>query len=172
MGRDKALLPFRGASLVEHVARAAAEAAGSVMLVGCPARYSHLSNPVVEDLAPGCGPLGGIHTALTVTGADWNLVVACDMPEVTGPFLSALLEAARSADADCLLPSSDSGRPEPLCAVYHRRCLPGITAALERGVRKVTAALAGLQVVGWNPPQPDSFRNVNTPRDWRSYLHG
>jgi len=40
MGRDKALLPYAGTTLVEHLARAVQDAAGSVALIGDPGRYS------------------------------------------------------------------------------------------------------------------------------------
>ena len=45
MGRDKALLPYRGAPLAVHIARAVREAAGSATLVGDPARYARLGFP-------------------------------------------------------------------------------------------------------------------------------
>ena len=53
MGRDKALLPFRGGALAQSVAQAVSEAAGSATLVGDPARYSGLGYPVIPDLYPG-----------------------------------------------------------------------------------------------------------------------
>src|SRR6058998_1400393 len=83
MGRDKACLPLQGRTLLEHVAAAVAAAAGSVTLVGSPERYQNLGFRVIADSLPGCGPLGGIHTALGASPADWNLIVACDMPGIS-----------------------------------------------------------------------------------------
>ena len=61
MGRNKALLPYRGRTLVEHVAEIVETAAGSVSVVGDAETYGHLGYPVIEDVIPGCGPLSGIH---------------------------------------------------------------------------------------------------------------
>jgi molybdenum cofactor guanylyltransferase len=172
MGRDKASLPLHGKTLVEHVASAVAEAAGSVTLVGAPERYRSLGLPILPDSHPGAGPLAGIHTALSASKADWNLIVACDMPAISGPFLKSLLAAAESSSADCLIPSGPSGLPEPLCAVYHRSCQAAIQAALDRNVRKVTDGLAGLRTATPSVSQSYWFRNVNTPEEWADYLHG
>ena len=171
MGRDKASLPLGGKTLVEHVAAAVAEAAGSVTLVGAPERYQALGLPVIADSRPGGGPLAGIHTALCASRADWNLIAACDMPAISARFLRSLLEAAESSDADCLLPSGPSGLPEPLCAVYHLRCRAAIGAALEAGVRKVTDGLAGLRRATWDVQEAGWFQNVNTSEEWARYRH-
>lgn len=170
MGCDKALLSFRGGPLVESVARAVGLAAGSAVLVGHPWLYEHLGYPAIPDLYPGAGPLGAILTALYHTSADWNLVVAWDMPGLSAEFLKLLVDAAagRSA-ADALVPIGASGRPEPLCAVYHRRSRPALERALGRGVRSVRAALEDLRAAVVSVPEVTPFHNVNTPEDWAAY---
>jgi molybdopterin-guanine dinucleotide biosynthesis protein A len=169
MGRDKALLPFRGGALAEFVARAVAEAVSTAVLVGDPALYGKFSYPVIADRYPGEGPLGGILTALGNTSADWNLIVACDMPGISADFLTRILEAAEEAGADALLPVGPAARPEPLCAVYHRRALDRLEAAFRAGQRKIMAAVAGIHAQRLPVGNMAVFQNVNTPEDWADY---
>jgi molybdopterin-guanine dinucleotide biosynthesis protein A len=163
MGRDKARLPFRGSELVRVVADAVALAAGNITLIG------HSEQTAIPDRYPGDGPLGGILTALHHTVSDWNLIVACDMPEVSGGFLSELVTRAMRSAADVLLPYGSDGLPQPLCAVYHRRALTGMEWHFSRGVRKVTEALEGLAVERLAVAELAVFQNVNTPEDWAAY---
>jgi molybdopterin-guanine dinucleotide biosynthesis protein A len=165
MGRDKALLPYGGATLVEHIAAQVKAAAGWVTLVGNPEHYRALPYPAIPDVRPGRGPLGGVEAALRHTEARWNLIVACDMPSLTGEFLEALLNEAEAGGADCFVPLAPSGLPEPLCAVWDRRCADDLTRVLDSGVRSVARAFDTLRTVyrpfaghGW-------FENLNTPGD-------
>ncbi|HWB82899.1 MAG TPA: molybdenum cofactor guanylyltransferase [Bryobacteraceae bacterium] len=169
MGRDKALLPYRGGALAESVAQAVAQACGSAVLVGAPERYTKLHFPTIADLYPGEGPLGGILTALHHTSANWNLVVACDMPEITAEFLDYLMNAAERLASGILLPASPSGLPQPLCAAYHRNVQAALAAAYARGIRKVTAAFEGIPVTRMTVPEMTPLQNVNTPEDWAGY---
>jgi len=169
MGRDKASLPFRGSTLVETVAEAVRAAAGTVTLVGGSPPAEMGSFGFVLDSYPGEGPLGGILTALRSTHADWNLIVACDMPELSGDFLGQLMDGAEHSQADALVPFGPSGRLEPLCAVYHRRAQAGLGRAFACGVRKVAVALEEVRLVTWPVPQSSYFQNVNTPQDWATY---
>src|SRR2546430_16784821 len=91
MGRDKAGLLVHGSTLAEHVAAAVAEAAGSATLIGPPERYGHLGIPVLPDLRPGSGPLGGILTALTASPAEWDLGAACDLSALDAAVLKELV---------------------------------------------------------------------------------
>src|ERR1700722_18265791 len=93
MGQDKALLPLGSRTMVERIADEVRSAAGNVTIIGPIERYAHLGFPVVPDKVENCGPIGGLYTALSITKADWNLVVACDMPHVTAVFLTQLIEA-------------------------------------------------------------------------------
>jgi molybdopterin-guanine dinucleotide biosynthesis protein A len=151
------------------VAATVAAAAGSVILIGDPQKYGHLGYPVLPDRSPGVGPVGGIESALSYTAADWNLVLACDMPGISAEFLRGLLDAAERAGAAALVPASPSGRLEPLSAVYHRRCLATLRRALEAGVRKVADALAGLEVARFATDDVACFENLNTPEEWACY---
>ena len=151
-----------------HIAGEVRAAAGSVTVIADPARYADLGLPTVADLRPGAGPLGGIETALAQRAAEWNLVVACDMPNLERELLKSLIAAAieeGNGPVDCVLGLSASGL-EPLCAVYRAQALGPIRAALDAGVRKVTDGLAGLQVAHFEIDNQKVTANVNTPEDW------
>ena len=136
MGRDKALLELDGVTLVERIAGCVREAAGHVTLVGAPKRYSGLGYAVLPDLVEDVGPMGGILTALRHSGSEWNLVVACDMPNVNSGFLRQLLDEALARNAGCLAPETSDG-VHPLCAVYHRRVLPALQQAVDHKLLKM-----------------------------------
>jgi len=165
MGRDKALLPLGSATMVEQIASAVQNAAGNATIVGPVERYAHLRFPVVPDKIAGCGPLGGLYTALSITKSDWNVIVACDMPYVGGAFLTHLIEAAQTSSADCLVPETN-GKLDPLCAVYHRRVAPAAEAAIHRKLFKMQDFVSTLRTSRWPVSDPRPLQNINTPSEW------
>jgi len=168
MGRDKALLPYRGTALLEHVARTVLAAAGSVTVIGDPQRYGRFGLPVVADRIPGCGPLGGISTALSITSTDWNLIVACDMPAISEAALRALIHRAAGSTRNCVAAAGPDGQPEPLCAVYHRRYLPVLECALREKRFKMRDLLLELAAEPW-AVDAAALANVNTPAEWDEF---
>jgi molybdopterin-guanine dinucleotide biosynthesis protein A len=172
MGRDKALLELDGSPLLVRTARLVESVAGPPTVVGSPESHRSLGLRVIGDDWPGAGPLGGIATALRASSAPWNLVVACDLPYLTRPWLDYLISRALASAADAVLPMNARGA-EPLCAMYHKRCEPVIRAALERGTRKITDGLEGVQVAyiegsEWKVFDSDGllFKNMNSPEDY------
>ncbi len=165
MGCDKALLPYRGERLVDHIARQVRGAAGSVTLVGAAERYGALGYRVISDQIAGRGPLGGVHAALSDTEAEWNLLVACDMPRLEQALLEGLLDRAEEQGCDCLVPLSAPHKVEPLCAVWRRSALAKIEAALFDGVLRMTDALQLLDTHYWTGAAA-WFVNANTPQEW------
>ncbi len=173
MGRDKALLEIGGVPLALRTARLMEPLLRRVTLIGSPARFGELGMTVAPDDEPGRGPLGGIATALRISECDWNLVCGCDMPYLTQAWLEFLIASALGEKADAVIPESAHGRAEPLCAMYHRRCLPTIGVEIGLGIRRVTTGLAALAVrklpyARWK--QFDShghlFKNMNAPEDY------
>jgi molybdopterin-guanine dinucleotide biosynthesis protein A len=170
MGRDKALLAWNGTTLAQNAARIVKEACGNVALVGDPARYGSLGLRVFADRFPGCGPIGGVVTALTVSSPEWCLVVGCDMPALSPEALRLLLAETARTDAESIIPLGEGG-PEPLCAVYHRACLPALEKAISEGrfrMRDIVNELRPRFLAGLDPA---SFANLNTPEDLEAFSH-
>jgi molybdopterin-guanine dinucleotide biosynthesis protein A len=178
MGVDKGLLEIAGVPMIARAARLVESVVGSpVVVVGTPEKYRELRLRAIADDWPGCGPLGGIATALAASDAEWNLIVACDLPYLTREWLQYLLQRARDSAEEAvvarnLTPANRRGA-EPLCAMYHRGSEPELRRALQRGVRKVRDGLAELRVemiepAKWKGFDSDGllFKNVNTPADY------
>ncbi len=172
MGRDKALLAIAGEPLVVRTARLVESVAGETTVVGNPEMYRLLGLHAVGDDWPSAGPLGGIATALGLSKAPWNLVVACDLPYLTKGWLNYVVARALTSQADAVVPMNARGA-EPLCAIYHKRCEAAIRVELERGTRKVTEALQALLVemiapLEWKAFDSDGllFKNMNSPEDY------
>jgi molybdopterin-guanine dinucleotide biosynthesis protein A len=171
MGRDKALLPWAGATLLDHALARLREACPSVrILSGAERRYDDRGVPVDTDAVPDAGPLGGIYTGLLGIGAGTGLFLGVDLPFVTVALLRRLLDLAEGHDA--VVPSSPRG-PEPLCAVYRSTCLEPIRRRIAEGDLKATSFWPDLDVVRPGEadlaglgPLHELFGNVNTPADY------
>lgn len=172
MGEDKALLPLNGQFLLQRAVRVVGLATGANAVVIGARRDGFADQAFVSDDWPEAGPLGGIATALRVTSADWNFIVACDMPYLTNAWLEFLVDRARASAADVVL-AENKGGLEPLCGMYHKRSGDPLRAALERGMRKVTEVLQTLNLDRIQPTEWRAFdasgclfKNVNSPADY------
>ena len=174
-GRPKGALAFGPTSIVERQLAALRTLTDTLLIVANdPAPYAACGVPVVGDDLPGAGALGGIYTALVHARADPVVVLACDMPFVTVPFLRHLIDAVRTDDA--AIPRTRDGY-EPLCACYSRRCAPHVRRQIEAGVLKVQDLLPHLRVREVGPreiapydPEGLLFCNVNTADDYSRAL--
>ncbi len=101
--------------------------------------------PVLPDLHPGCGPLGGVEAALAAAPAGASILfLPVDLPLLPVSVLALLLERAARSGALATVPIF-AGRPHPLCAVYHVDLLSRVTAALAAGAYKVMDLLDSLR---------------------------
>ena len=182
MGRDKGLLDFGGVPLILHTARLLEPLVSEVTVVGSPRRYAPLGLRAIADESdrqaqggpdtPHRGPLAGIAAALAATQWGWNLVVACDLPYLSAEWLDWLLSRALRSRGEAVIPRTERG-VEPLAAVYRRDCGAPVAAALARGVRKVSDAIAELRVElvyprEWRRIEPSELilKNMNAPGDY------
>jgi molybdopterin-guanine dinucleotide biosynthesis protein A len=145
-----------------------------ILIVGRETPPDHVAGVrAVPDRVPGSGALGGLYTALVEAPTDIVLVVACDMPYLTAPFLTALAErAGTDPAADAVVPRDAVGR-HPLCAAYRVRIAPALRARIDRNALRVLDAVDTLHV---HEVGPDELRawdseqrlllNINTPDDY------
>jgi molybdopterin-guanine dinucleotide biosynthesis protein A len=173
MGQDKALLRIGGSCLLER----ALDKLPNARIAGARSDLS-LFAPVIPDIHPDCGPLGGIEAALAASHASFNVFLPVDMPLLPAQFLHWMVERARITGALATVPRI-LGRPQPLCAVYQKDLLPSITTALESRQYKVMDAVGSADlfdvevlasVDGELPcfsrlPLYRWFHNCNTPED-------
>ena len=172
MGRDKAALTLDGRTLLETAPTVLRQVAHEVFILGSPQLYGGYGT-VIADIFPGCGPLGGIHAALSRTTSPFNLIIAVDTPFLSAEFLAYL--AGRAADSSAMVTIPEiRGYLEPACAVYKREFLPIAEQALRRGDNKITPLLP--KDVGATLVIPEAeltqfaftaemFENLNTPED-------
>ncbi|MFO7693025.1 MAG: molybdenum cofactor guanylyltransferase [Vicinamibacterales bacterium] len=168
-GRDKSRLVIGGRTILERQLDVLRRLVSRIVIVANePERFAGAGVPVLADALPGSGGLGGIYTA--IAGAPGAvLVLACDMPFVTAPFLARVIDAGR--DADVAIPRGHDGY-QPLCANYAPACAGPIRARIERGDLKVVGVLADVRVREIGPDEiapfdPDGLLlfNVNTAGD-------
>ena len=170
MGRDKATLPFAGRTLLESALALARSVTEDVFILGSAELYGAYGE-VIADIFPGCGPLGGIHAALTHAKNDLNLILAVDTPFLSNRLAAYLVERARESRAMVTAPEIDS-YPQPLCAVYRRDFLPIADQALRAGRYKIVPLLpqgrtlvipeAELERFAFTA---EMFENLNTPEE-------
>ena len=137
MNADKALLALGGKALLERVLDVVAPLFDEVLInANAPDAYASLGYPVIQDIFPASGPLGGIHAALRRARFAQVFCVACDMP-LLNPALIRLMQQ-EIGDYDALVPQTSAGW-YPLHAMYAVRCADMIEDALRQGHFKVSA---------------------------------
>ena len=167
-GEPKALIELGGRRIVERVLAAIAPAVDDVLMVtNTPERYAFLGLPMVGDVFPEGGSLGGIYTGLAAAGGDAVFTVACDMPFLRADV--ARLVVARAAEGDVVIPRLGE-QLETMHAVYAKRCLPYMEERLRAGRLKIVGFFDQVRVI--EVPEADVrrvadpelvFMNVNTP---------
>ena len=172
MGQDKAFLELGGRSLLARAMEIAESVTPTVRIVAPQEKFLTIAR-TIEDVYTGCGPLGGIHSALASTSTELNLVMAVDLPFVGAEFLSYLVSQATQVTALVTVPEGAKGY-QPLCAVYRRDFRETAENALKKKKHKIDALFDTVETrviteqemtrMGFSPRM---FQNLNTPEELR-----
>ena len=210
MGRDKASLTMGHETFLQRIA-AELDACGfqeKYVSLGSGSRYgmheeengtgtgekTEIHIPVgwtaVRDRYRDCGPLGGIHAALSACRAEWALLVSCDTPlyrrELAElliskvPGLSEVSGTSKIPGTQLVIPVTPDGRWHMTCALWRRTLLPEVEAQLKSGdyrLRKLCLKDGGpspgtvlVRLEGEQAAFAEMLNNINTEEDYRQMV--
>jgi molybdopterin-guanine dinucleotide biosynthesis protein A len=142
-----------------------------VLSVNDPQPYLQFGKPLIADLHPGSGPLGGIEAVLDhLNGCcDAVLFLPCDLPNLSANEIAVLIKAHESWPGRIVF-IRNSDHDHALCAVIPVELLGVVSAAIQRGENGVGRLWRKCGAVAVPIDNSLSLLNLNTPADlhrWR-----
>lgn len=167
MGADKGLLDLNGKKIVEYIIEQLKPNVGELIIIANNKNYDGFGFQVYQDLVEPCGPMGGIFTALEKSQTENNLIVSCDIPNITSEIIAFII--ANTGTEEALVPIHNL-YTEPLCAVYKKSAAVKFRHLLDTGNYKMKNALKTLNTryidVSGHPSYSENiFSNINTPQE-------
>jgi len=178
LGEDKALLRYRGGTLLEWTCQRLVAVCDEVVVAN---RGRAPQDEMAIADGPGAGPAAGILGAAAARPGRSLLVLACDLPGVPAALLEHLWRRASDGGWDWVVPGEPDARGvEPLCALYAPQALRTLERRVERGRFSLHGLLdepglrilhlAGDELAAFGTAE-SLFRNLNTAADvarWQS----
>lgn len=170
MGRDKATIEFEGEPLWKRQLEILRVLRPEKILDSASSTPSWLPDDVelLLDDPPSRGPLSGLTKALATMRTSHLIVVAVDMPFMTGGELGRIWSFAKIG---CGVVPTIDGRAEPLAAVYPAQASPDFAGALagadfslQRLIQKI-AAKDKIRLLPVPAGNEHLYRSVNKPTD-------
>lgn len=145
MGTNKALLKINEQTNIERIRDKLKKHFDDIILVTNDSEaYEFLELTTTADYYPGMGPLAGLHAGLQASPCDVNVIVACDMPFVSGEFAELL--AGKCYDYDAVIPVIN-GKPHPLFAAFKKKAAAEAAICIEAGTLRMKHLLDRLNVL-------------------------
>jgi molybdopterin-guanine dinucleotide biosynthesis protein A len=170
-GVDKGLVSLHGRPLVQHVIERLRPQVATLQINANQntERYAAFGHPVVaDDVAGFAGPLAGLQAGLVRAKTPLLVTAPCDSPFLPLDLVQRLLTGLKAEQAQ-LAVARTGDQPHPVFALCRREVLPGLTAFLAAGGRKIDAWYADLKVVEVPFDDcPEAFSNINTVAELRA----
>ena len=176
MGKNKALLPFEGKTVLEHLGKIFSSVfEQTLIIVDDKKKYCHLDSWdgfFYEDLVKDRGPLGGLATGFFYAVYPICFVSTCDMPLIHESFIRSMIKAWKGEPWDALCTENPEEGLQPFPAIYKRENRSLIRVLLDVGHLSLHRLFEVISVDRW--PLLEEFRslliNMNTPEDYAAVL--
>jgi len=168
MGQDKGLTLYRNKELIQYSIELLTPFCSKIIISSnATENYNKFGKPVIPDVIAGLGPIGGIYSALVSSETSDNLILSCDMPELTSEVPETILSL--SSYYDIVVPVHENGFFEPMAGYYSTSVLPVLKKSIENKNYKLvdlfTKVSFGTIDINKLLSGSDQFRNVNRPDD-------
>ncbi len=176
-GNHKAFLSFNDMSFLEVILKSLDGFSKVYLSVDDKNKFSHLPYPLIEDLYPQIGPMGGIASALTQIDSPYLFVTACDMPFITKDYVDYMIHTLTtlSHEVDCLVLCDEDGFFYPLGAIYSKKMLPRLLDMINNGQYRLQQLIRQSQYYALpikdTPIKKEVLNNINTPEDYEKFVH-
>lgn len=171
-GIDKALITVDGIPLISRIYNTFRAEVSEVIVISNSNRTYPVDAPIFPDKILNCGPLGGIHSALTNAASSLVLIVSVDMPFASKDIFQQLLNIYQQSNAEVVVPKHGDFL-EPLFGLYSKTLVSRINSILsDKQGHPITELLSqsntqyleltdDFQTRMW-------FYNINTPDDLKA----
>lgn len=170
-GVDKGLQLLGGRPLLAHVIERFAPQVDTLIINANhqPEDYAAFGCPLIADALTGyAGPLAGLQAGLLACTTPLLATVPCDSPFLPRDLVARLHEALTRTGAQLAVATAGSHRHHAFM-LCRRELLPGLTAYLESGGRRIGLWYEGIDVVEVAFEDAEAFANINTLEELREY---
>lgn len=163
MGTDKGLIEFQGESFLSWILKAIPLKTECVFIVTEKEEYLQFAFPLVPDLVPDKGPVGGIYTALSHANTEWVMILSCDIPLIKRNMLEELISKSLISNVDIVF-YSDGKNDYPLIACYRKELVSQFEKAVIGNRLKLMKLIDSLESIKIQVDHKEAvfLSNVNT----------
>lgn len=181
MGQDKALLTFKGSSLLQrtwNTLKSKESLLHTILVSGRQGAF-----PFIEDKFPKCGPLSGIYSVMTALRETNEKIAALvfipiDMPLLTSKVIRQLIQTGMTQSEFDVV--HYTGQNFPLFVRNDARVMCSLENFFSRSTGCVGTRISSFSLKHWmcslapcqvTPDESDLsvFTNVNTPEEWEQF---
>ena len=163
MKTEKGLVKYLNKPFMQWIIEAVEPVTNKIFLVTDNKEYKVFNYPLVSDVYKNKGPVGGIYSALNHTKTDYNLILSCDVPNMSNKVIEKYLINNLDGEKDVIFLSDDKSK-YPLIAVYNRRIASNLLKAIDANKLKLISFIRELKSKDIKVDKVDykALQNINT----------
>ncbi|NPD85675.1 molybdenum cofactor guanylyltransferase [Lentimicrobium sp. L6] len=171
-GTDKGLFVFRKKQMIEYALEMAQIFSTKILISANQKDYLRFGYPVIHDIYPELGPMGGLYSSLMESNLALNLILPCDSPFISEELIQKLIDTYNGEEI--LLFETADGKIHPLIGFYHKSILESMQEHIKSKKVKLISFIRSrshnIIKLSHEDALQTCFRNFNSqkdlPNDW------